>query len=60
MSEFQITLDYWYEYGFKAGREFAFDVCFGQRPSRLPDFETPDEEKEFQEGFEDGYNSIGD
>ena len=46
-----------YERGYEEGRRKAVEQCFGYT-SRIPGFETPDEEQDFLSGFEDGYADV--
>ena len=46
-----------YELGYEEGRRKAVEQCFGYT-SRIPEFNTPDEEYDFFCGFEDGYNDV--
>lgn len=46
-----------YERGYEEGYRKAVEQCFGYSP-RIPDFETADEEYDFFNGFDDGYNDV--
>ena len=48
-----------YELGYEEGYRKAIEQCFGYT-SRVPHFETAQEEHDFLCGFEDGYASIDD
>ena len=60
MSEFQITLEDIFDYGFKHGREDAIGCCFGEKPGNWPWFETAAEADAYEDGYNAGYNSIDD
>lgn len=49
-----------YEAGFAHGYDQAVRCCFGGSNKVWPFFSTPEEANEYDEGYEDGFNSVDD
>jgi hypothetical protein len=49
-----------YELGFTHGRNAAIYCCLGNKAPTTPDFETAQDEADYDAGYEDGYNDIDD
>lgn len=46
-----------FELGFYDGQNYAIGICFGDKPT-IRDFDTPDEDWHYREGFEVGMSTI--
>lgn len=44
--------------GFDAGYEHAVGQAFGAKPAPMPNFDTADEEVDYLDGYDAGYNSV--
>ena len=49
-----------WEKGFDNGSDAAIGVCFGCVAKPAPYFETPDDELDYLEGYEAGFDSVDD
>lgn len=49
-----------YKMGYEAGADYAIGRAFGDKAAPAPYFETPEDEREYYFGFDDGYNSVDD
>ena len=47
-----------YERGFAHGVDAAIRCCFGGSRRVAPDFDTPDEQHDYMQGYEYGWNSV--
>ena len=49
-----------YERGFEHGREQAVLCCFGGSRQSVPEFNTPEEQHAYWDGYDAGYASLED